>query len=47
VNKIPPDQKLAPGERVVTDELQRSALINVVSERITADKKDHGRKMAA
>ena len=47
VNKIPPDQTLAPGERIVIDELQRSALIIVVSERITTDKKDRGRKVAA
>ncbi len=44
VNKIPPDQTLAPGERVVIDELQKSALIIVVSERITTDRGDHGRK---
>jgi hypothetical protein len=44
VNKIPPDQKLAPGERVVTDELQRTPLMSVVSERITADRKDYGRE---
>ena len=44
VNKIPPDQALAPGERVVTDELQRTPLMIIVSERITTDRTDQGKK---
>ena len=45
VNKIPLDQRLGPGERVVTDELRRTPLLVVVSERITADTNDQGERL--
>ena len=47
VDAVPSDRALAPGERIVRDELQRSELVVVVSERITTDRIDHGRTVAA
>ena len=41
---LPRDQALAPGERIVSDELLNNGLVIVVSERITGDRTDNGRK---
>ena len=45
VNRVPLDQRLGPGERIVTDVLQRTPLLVVVSERITADRNDQGERV--
>lgn len=42
VNSIPPDHVLAPGERVVQDELHGGPLLVLISERITSDRSDQG-----
>ena len=46
VDAVAPHYALAPGERIVRDELQRGALVIVVRERITTDRTDHGTKLA-